>query len=126
MTRPPSRPWRLRTLEASRFLARVKVVAALVTGQLDRIKRYRESLAGAFDVRVLDSPTPIARDGEVGEYARTRGCASIGALSWSWPPRRAPHRPHAAPDHPAATRWATPSSAASAPVKPAFRDTCTI
>lgn len=57
----------LRTLEASRFVSRVKVLAALVTGQLDRNKRYRQSLDDGFEIRLLDGPARIARDGELGE-----------------------------------------------------------
>lgn len=59
----------LRTLDASRFISRIKVLGALATGQLDRNKRYRESLDDRFEIRVLDGPARIARDGELGERA---------------------------------------------------------
>nr|WP_246336622.1 phosphatase PAP2 family protein [Flexivirga oryzae] len=60
----------LRMLDASSFGATLTVLAALLTGQLARHKRYHEFHAPSLRIEVVDGgPVRVARDGEVGEEA---------------------------------------------------------
>ncbi|WP_048554611.1 diacylglycerol/lipid kinase family protein, partial [Nostocoides japonicum] len=59
----------LRMLDVSSTLARLSVLAALVTGRLARDPRYHEISAPALDLEILDGSVRVARDGELGETA---------------------------------------------------------
>lgn len=56
----------VRFLEAGRPLSRLRIIGALLLGRLERSKLYHELQVPEFTLEVLDGPTPIARDGEVG------------------------------------------------------------
>ena len=57
----------LRMLDVSHVVSRLKVLLAIATGQLARNKRYHEVSAPSLDIELLDGPTVVARDGELGE-----------------------------------------------------------
>ena len=60
----------LRMLDASSFGATLTVLAALLTGQLARHKRYHELHAPSLRIEIVDGgPVRVARDGELGEEA---------------------------------------------------------
>ena len=44
-----------------------RVLAALAFGRLERSKLYHEIQAPQFSFTAVDGPTPVARDGEVGD-----------------------------------------------------------
>lgn len=60
----------LRMLDAAGFGATLTILAALLTGQLARHKRYHEIHGPSLRIEVVDGgPVRIARDGELGEEA---------------------------------------------------------
>lgn len=59
----------LRILDTSTRWARVKVLAATLTGQFGRLKEYHEVSAAELLVELPDGPQRVARDGELGEVA---------------------------------------------------------
>lgn len=59
----------VRILQRASGFALVKVVAALLTGQLSRDKHYHEIDAPEFGLQIIDGAVPLARDGELGEKA---------------------------------------------------------
>lgn len=60
----------VRFLETGRPLSGLRIVAALALGRLERSPLYHELQVPEFSLEVLDGPTPIARDGEVGPAIR--------------------------------------------------------
>lgn len=56
----------VRILESGRRWARLRIVAALLAGRLQRSKLYHELHVPEFRFTVLDGPVPCAHDGEVG------------------------------------------------------------
>lgn len=59
----------LRILDVSQRFSRLKVLAAFLTGQLARNKRYHELSAPELMIELPDGPARITRDGELGERA---------------------------------------------------------
>lgn len=57
----------VRMLESSGRLAGLRLVSALLTGRLARCRAYHELDVPEFELRLLDGPARVARDGEVGE-----------------------------------------------------------
>ncbi|WP_313674772.1 diacylglycerol kinase family protein, partial [Mycolicibacterium sp.] len=57
----------VRFLETGRPLAALRILGALLLGRLVRSPLYHELQVPEFSFDVLDGPTPIAHDGEVGE-----------------------------------------------------------
>jgi diacylglycerol kinase family enzyme len=58
-------PLDVRILETGRRLARVRIVAALKLGRLERSPFYHELRVPEFTFRTVDGPTVLAHDGEV-------------------------------------------------------------
>lgn len=56
----------VRFLEAGRRLASLRIIGALLLGRLERSPLYHELQVPEFALDIVDGPTPIARDGEVG------------------------------------------------------------
>ncbi len=56
----------VRILESGRRFARLRIVAALAAGRLQRSRLYHELRVPQFRFTVLDGPVPFAHDGEVG------------------------------------------------------------
>lgn len=56
----------IRILETGRRLSRLRILAALALGRLERSPLYHEMQVPEFSFEAVDGPTPIARDGEVG------------------------------------------------------------
>jgi undecaprenyl-diphosphatase len=54
----------VRYVEAGSPWCRSRLVAALLTGQLGRSKVYRRCVVRSLEVRSLDGPLRLARDGE--------------------------------------------------------------
>jgi diacylglycerol kinase family enzyme/membrane-associated phospholipid phosphatase len=57
----------VRILETGRRLARFRILTSLALGRLERSPLYHEIQAPKFSFTAVDGPTPVARDGEVGE-----------------------------------------------------------
>ncbi len=57
----------VRILETGRRLSRTRILGALAFGRLERSPLYHEIQAPEFSFTAIDGPTPIARDGEVGD-----------------------------------------------------------
>ncbi|OBF16344.1 bifunctional phosphatase PAP2/diacylglycerol kinase family protein [Mycobacterium sp. ACS4331] len=57
----------VRILETGRRLARVRILAALAFGRLERSPLYHEMQVPEFSFTSADGPIPVARDGEVGD-----------------------------------------------------------
>lgn len=57
----------VRILETGRRLATVRILGALALGRLQRSPLYHELQAPEFSFTVVDGPTVVAHDGEVGE-----------------------------------------------------------
>ncbi len=57
----------VRILETGRRLARLRILAALTFGRLERSPLYHEMQVPEFTFTSVDGPIPVARDGEVGE-----------------------------------------------------------
>lgn len=55
----------VRILETGRRLSRLRIVAALVSGRLDRSPLYHELQVPVFEFTSVDGPIPIACDGEL-------------------------------------------------------------
>jgi diacylglycerol kinase family enzyme len=63
----------LRFVDGSRPFSRVRLLAALATGRLSRSRVYERRLVDAIEIRSLDGPLRLARDGETfdgGSYIR--------------------------------------------------------
>lgn len=56
-----------RMLEASGKFSLIKILVALLTGQLSGNKQYHELDVPELDIEILDGPITVARDGEIGE-----------------------------------------------------------
>jgi diacylglycerol kinase family enzyme/membrane-associated phospholipid phosphatase len=56
----------VRILETGRRLSRVRILAALVLGRLERSPLYHELRVPEFTFRAVDGPTLLAHDGELG------------------------------------------------------------
>jgi diacylglycerol kinase family enzyme len=56
----------VRILETGRRFSRVRILAALVLGRLERSPLYHELRVPEFAFRAVDGPTMLAHDGEVG------------------------------------------------------------
>ena len=61
----------VRILETGPRLARLRILAALMLGRLERSKLYHERQAPEFTFTSLDGPIAIAHDGEVGSAHET-------------------------------------------------------
>lgn len=61
----------LRILDVSNRLSRIRVLAGLLTGQLNRVPNYHEISSPEVTIELLDGSSQLARDGEIGESART-------------------------------------------------------
>ena len=71
----------VRFLEAGRWLGRVRIMAALVLGRLQRSRLYHEHHVPAFAFTCIDGPTAVALDGEVaGHYKHAGFTARYRAL----------------------------------------------
>lgn len=57
----------LRYVDATKPWARLRLAAALLTGRLGRSKVYRQALVERLEIRSLDGPLRLARDGETFE-----------------------------------------------------------
>lgn len=57
----------VRILESGRRFGRLRVLAAVLTGRLDRSPLYHELRVPRFRFNTVDGPTTVAHDGEVGE-----------------------------------------------------------
>lgn len=57
----------LRMLDTSSRLARLSVLFAVLTGQLEHDRRYSERAVSEVTIELPDGPVRIARDGELGE-----------------------------------------------------------
>jgi diacylglycerol kinase family enzyme/membrane-associated phospholipid phosphatase len=79
----------VRILETGRRLARLRIMAALVLGRLERSPLYHERQVPEFTFKTLDGPTPIAHDGEVGaEHEAVSFSVKYRALTVFCPPPR--------------------------------------
>ncbi|MBI3214724.1 MAG: phosphatase PAP2 family protein [Mycobacterium sp.] len=67
----------VRILETGRRLAKIRILGALALGRLERSPLYHEIQAPEFRFTAVDGPTPIARDGEIGDEYES---ASFSAL----------------------------------------------
>ncbi|WP_265443474.1 bifunctional phosphatase PAP2/diacylglycerol kinase family protein [Flexivirga meconopsidis] len=61
----------LRMLDVAGPFGQLKVLAALLTGQLARNKRYHELSAPEMQIDILNGPVRVARDGELGEMTES-------------------------------------------------------
>ena len=92
----PSRRTRLddglldvRILETGRRLSKLRILASLLLGRLERSALYHERQVPEFSFRSLDGPTVIARDGEVGsEHDSASFSVQYRALAVFRPPPR--------------------------------------
>ncbi|AKK25762.1 bifunctional phosphatase PAP2/diacylglycerol kinase family protein [Mycobacterium sp. EPa45] len=57
----------VRILETGKRLSRLRILAAVTLGRLERSPLYHEIQAPEFSFEAVDGPTPMARDGEVGD-----------------------------------------------------------
>jgi len=57
----------VRILETGRRLSRTRILGALAFGRLERSPLYHEIQAPEFSFTAVDGPTPVSRDGEVGD-----------------------------------------------------------
>jgi diacylglycerol kinase family enzyme/membrane-associated phospholipid phosphatase len=60
----------VRILETGRRLSRLRILAALATGRLERSPLYHEMRVPQFTFKAVDGPTVLAHDGEVGTEVR--------------------------------------------------------
>lgn len=70
---PPARRTRMddglidvRILETGKRFSRLRILTAVALGRLERSPLYHEIQAPEFSFEAVDGPTPLARDGEVG------------------------------------------------------------
>ncbi|WP_319435895.1 bifunctional phosphatase PAP2/diacylglycerol kinase family protein [Mycobacterium sp. RTGN5] len=71
----------VRMLETGRRWNRLRILTALVLGRLERSPLYHEMQVPEFSFEAVDGPTPLARDGEVGDtYDRASFTARYRAL----------------------------------------------
>ncbi|WP_099250600.1 bifunctional phosphatase PAP2/diacylglycerol kinase family protein [Mycobacterium sp. shizuoka-1] len=71
----------IRILETGRRLSRLRILTALALGRLERSPLYHEMQVPEFSFEAVDGPTPLARDGEVGDtYDRASFTARYRAL----------------------------------------------
>jgi undecaprenyl-diphosphatase len=71
----------IRILETGRRLSRVRTLTAVALGRLERSPLYHEMQVPEFSFETVDGPTPLARDGEVGDtYERASFTARYRAL----------------------------------------------
>ena len=57
----------VRILETGKRFSRLRILAAVALGRLERSPLYHEIQAPEFSFEAVDGPTPLARDGEVGD-----------------------------------------------------------
>lgn len=57
----------VRILETGRTLSRLRILASLALGRLERSPLYHELQVPEFRFTAVDGPTPLAHDGEVGD-----------------------------------------------------------
>jgi undecaprenyl-diphosphatase len=57
----------VRILETGKRLSRLRILTAVALGRLERSPLYHEIQAPEFSFEAVDGPTPLARDGEVGD-----------------------------------------------------------
>lgn len=71
----------VRILETGRRWSRLRILAALASGRLERSPLYHELQVPEFSMEAVDTPITLARDGEVdGDYRRMRFTADYRAL----------------------------------------------
>ena len=71
----------VRILETGRPLSRLRIMTALLLGQLERSRLYHEQHVPDFSFTSLDGPTAVATDGEVdGEHTHARFSVHYRAL----------------------------------------------
>ena len=71
----------IRILETGRRLSRLRILTALMLGRLERSPLYHEMQVPEFSFEAVDGPTPLARDGEVGDtYERASFTARYRVL----------------------------------------------
>ncbi|WP_179467323.1 bifunctional phosphatase PAP2/diacylglycerol kinase family protein [Mycolicibacterium vinylchloridicum] len=71
----------VRILETGRRLSRLRILTAILLGRLVRSPLYHEMQVPEFSFEAVDGPTPLARDGEVGDsYDRASFTARYRAL----------------------------------------------
>ncbi len=80
----------VRILETGRRLSKLRILASLMLGRLQRSALYHERQVPEFAFKALDGPTMIARDGEVGsEHESASFSVRYRALAvFRLPPRR--------------------------------------
>lgn len=57
----------VRTLRLAGWVSKVRMLVFFLTGEFARSKDYREFAAPELTIELLDGPSQVARDGEVGE-----------------------------------------------------------
>ncbi|KAA0111318.1 bifunctional phosphatase PAP2/diacylglycerol kinase family protein [Mycolicibacterium sp. P1-5] len=57
----------VRILETGKRLSRLRILTAVTLGRLERSPLYHEIQAPEFAFEAIDGPTPMARDGEIGD-----------------------------------------------------------
>ena len=57
----------VRILETGKRFSRLRILAAVALGRLERSPLYHEIQAPEFTFEAVDGPTPLARDGEIGD-----------------------------------------------------------
>ena len=67
----------VRILDTGRRLSRTRILGALAFGRLERSPLYHEIQAPEFSFTAVDGPTPVARDGEVGDEYETASFTSL-------------------------------------------------
>lgn len=71
----------IRILETGRRFSRLRILSALVLGRLERSPLYHEMQVPEFTFEAIDGPTPLARDGELGDsYDRATFTARFRVL----------------------------------------------
>jgi diacylglycerol kinase family enzyme/membrane-associated phospholipid phosphatase len=67
----------VRILDTGRRLSRTRILGALAFGRLERSPLYHEIQAPEFSFTAIDGPTPVARDGEVGDEYESASFTSL-------------------------------------------------
>ncbi|MEZ0356166.1 bifunctional phosphatase PAP2/diacylglycerol kinase family protein [Mycobacterium sp. SA01] len=71
----------VRILETGKRFSRLRILTAVALGRLERSPLYHEIQAPEFSFEAVDGPTPLARDGEVGDsYDKASFSAKYRAL----------------------------------------------
>ncbi len=70
----------VRLVDATQPMARTRLVTAVLTGRLERCPAFEAWTAESLDVEARSGPLRLARDGEVGDPARTFRLGKAGRL----------------------------------------------